>query len=298
MRILKRLILVLLAAVVTGAGAVYGMSNSRMNAAVAVSDPAPSVTLDSLSVARGEYLVRAITKCVDCHGDDMGGKDFIDAGPVFAVRGPNLTKGAGGIGAELSDDDIVRSIRHGVGRDGRKLLFMPSMAWPDMADDDVAAIVAYVRSLTPVDRVMPPSEVRPVGRALYLAGQLPLYEAEEIDHDGPFNRMKPPAGPTAEYGRYLATIGGCTGCHGPGLSGGQVPGTPPELKPAANITPTGIGHWTEADFFRALREGKRPDGSTIDPFMPIAATKLMTDDDTRAIWNFLISVPRKEYGGR
>lgn len=298
MKILARVLVGLLALCAVAITAVYGMSASRMNTRVAVSDASPMVQTDAASRARGEYLVRAIAKCVDCHGDDLGGATFIDAGPVGQFRGPNLTRGQGGLGAQLTDADLVRAIRHGVGREGRKLLFIPSEGWRDMSDDDVSAIVAYIRSLPAVDRATEASVVGPMGRVLYLAGELPLYEAEQIDHDGPYERTPPAAGPTADYGRYLATIGGCHGCHGPTLSGGQVPGTPPEFKPASNITPTGIGHWSEADFFRAMREGKRPDGSTIDPFMPVKATKLMTDEDTRALWQFLMGVQRRDFGSR
>ena len=95
------------------------------------------------------------------------------------------------------------------------------------------------------------------------------------------------------------TVGGCKGCHGPTLSGGPIPGTPPEWKPAANLTPTGIGHYTEKDFFAALREGKRPSGTTIDTtYMPVRWTKLMTDDETRAVFMYLKTVAPKAYGGR
>src|SRR6185436_13701711 len=111
-----------------------------------------------------------------------------------------------------------------------------------------------------VTRERPATELHFLGKALWTFGQLPLYDADRIDH-----QKSPPVqvamGPTAEYGHYLANVGGCTGCHGTGLSGGKIPGTPPEWKPAANLTPTGIGSWTPDDFKRALREGKRPDGT-------------------------------------
>jgi mono/diheme cytochrome c family protein len=276
---------------------VFGVSSYRMNQRIAFTDTAPTIPNDSATVARGQYLARAIAKCVDCHGEDLGGKVAVDAGPVGMFYGPNLTSGTGSATAALSDAEIVHGIRHGVGKDGRKLLFMPAAVWTGMSDDDVAAIVAYIRSLPAVDRASPPSVVKPLGRLLYLAGQFPLFEAELIDHTPP-HRVAPPAGPDAQYGQYLANIGGCTGCHTPSLSGGHVPGTPPNFKPAANITPDGIGHYTEADFFRAMRDARRPDGSAIDPFMPTAATKLMTDDDTRAIWRYLMTVPRKKFGER
>jgi mono/diheme cytochrome c family protein len=103
---------------------------------------------------------------------------------------------------------------------------------------------------------------------------------------------------TPEYGHYLAITGGCTGCHGSGLSGGAIPGVPPDFPKARNISPTGIGSWSDEDFFRALREGKRPDGSTINPFMPWNDTKLMTDDEIRALLAYLRTVPPRPDGQR
>jgi hypothetical protein len=83
------------------------------------------------------------------------------------------------------------------------------------------------------------------------------------------------------------------------LSGGTLPGAPPDAKPAANITPEGIGTWTEQDFFRAMREGVRPDGTPIDStMMPIPLTREMTDLETRAVYMYLRTVPPKPFGGR
>lgn len=295
MSVLRKLAVGLLVLVALLAGAVFGLSSFRLSRTVAFTDTAPFIPADSASIARGQYLSTAIGKCTECHGTDLGGKLAIDAGPVGQIYAPNLTSGPGGTIATWSDADVVHAIRHGVGPGGRKLIFMPSTDWIGMADDDVAAIVAYVRSVPPVDRTMSAPVIKPLGRALYVAGQLPLTDADVIDHATP-RAARPATGETAEYGKYLANIAGCTGCHGPGLSGGSVPGTPPEFKPAANLTPAGIGHYTEADFFRALREGKRPDGTELDAFMPWGLTKLMTDADTRAIWNFLKTVPPREFG--
>jgi len=87
-------------------------------------------------------------------------------------------------------------------------------------------------------------------------------------------------------------VGGCTGCHGPELVGG--PSHEPGAPPAANLTPAGIGTWTEADFFKALRSGVRPDGTAINPAMPWASSGRMTDDELRALWLYLRTVPAKE----
>jgi cytochrome c553 len=82
-------------------------------------------------------------------------------------------------------------------------------------------------------------------------------------------------------------VGGCTTCHGPDLKGGLHEG-PPDVPNSADLTPAGpLGSWSEADFRKALREGSRPDGSTINPFMPWRLTRLMTDDEIRAVWTYL-----------
>lgn len=298
MRFIRRALLgaVLLVALV--AGGVFALSSYRMSRRIAVHDSEPVIRTDSASIARGRHLAIAIAKCVDCHGADLGGQLAVDAGPIGQLIAPNITSGAGGVLSALSDAELVRAIRHGVRPDGTPLRFMPTTSFNLLSDEDVAAIVAYLRAAPPVDRPSRGSVVRPLGRLLYVAGQLPLMnESELVPHDG-ITRRTPPAGATAEYGAYLATVGGCTGCHGPGLSGGHVPGTPPSFKPAANLTPTGIGQWSEQDFVTALREGKRPDGSVIDPFMPVKYTAQMTDDELRALYAHLRTVPPRETGTR
>lgn len=275
---------------------IYGFSGRRF--ARTYGDlPAEHVAFSSNPevVARGQHLVEAITKCGECHGPDLGGQLFIDAGMLVGrAYAPNLTSGKGSAVASYGDADWERAIRHGVARDGRALKIMPSEDFVHLSDADLAAIVAYVRSLPPVERTVPRTVLGPLGRALYLAGQFPVLAAERIDQTASHSAAEP--GVTAEYGRYLATVGGCTGCHGPGLSGGHIPGTPPAVPPSQNLTPAGIGTWTEADFFHALREGKRPDGSQINPFMPWTSARHMTDDEIRAVWLYLESVPARPSG--
>ena len=290
-----------------GLGVLAGLAVLLVSTAFAVSernmrrtyDIAPRdivVPAGTASVQHGQHFARAITKCVECHGDDLGGKVLIDDPAIGRYVPRNLTTGKGGIGGELSPRDWERAVRHGVGRSGKPILFMPSQDFATLSDADLGAIVAWVRQLPPVDRELPPSRPGPMARILNAVGQLPL-AAQLIAHGEPRQAVTAP-GPTAEYGKYLANVGGCTGCHGPGLSGGHVPGTPPDFKPAANITPRGIGHYAETDFFRALREGTRPDGTKLDPFMPWRLAREMSDDEIRAVYAYLRTVPPREFGNR
>jgi len=255
------------------------------------------VPTDSASIERGRHFATAIGKCVDCHGENFGGKVMIDHPVLGRVAAANLTRGRGGVGAEYDASDWERAIRHGIGPDGKSLLVMPAELYAILGDTDLAAIMAYLQQLPPVDNELGQSFLRPAGRALLLAGKLPALAAEAPGTRAP--HIAPPApGPTAAYGRYLANVGGCTGCHGPGLSGGWEPGQPPEMRPASNITPTGIGRWTEDDFRRALRAGVRPDGSQIASEMPSRLTKDMTDEEISALYAYLRTVPPRPFGQR
>lgn len=278
---------------------IFVFSTQKLNSRIEYSDASPPIPSDSASVEKGRHLATAIGKCVDCHGADFGGMVLIDGLPMARVVAPNLTSGEGGIAGARTDDDLLRAIRHGIAPTGRALAIMPARAYWHMGDDDVGALIAYLRKLPPVNKQLPAQSWGLVGRVLLLKGDLDaMFEAKDMDHMA--RRSAPPAADTtADYGRYLAEIGGCTSCHGPTLSGGPIPGAPPDMKPAANITPEGIGSWTEADFFKALREGMRPNGIAIDTLsMPIPMTRLMTDLETKAIYMYLKTVPAKPLGGR
>jgi mono/diheme cytochrome c family protein len=193
----------------------------------------------------------------------------------------------------------VRAIRHGIGVDGKPLVFMPSHEYYYFNDDDLGKIIAYIKQVPPVDNEAPAPSPGPLFRFLFLTGELTmLAPAELIDHDAP----RPSAvetGETLEFGEYLAV--GCIGCHGDNYSGGPIPGMPPDTPPAANLTPdpaTGLGDWTEEDFVVAMRQGKRPDGTTIDPFMPWPNFSQMTDEELGALWLYLQSLPARPYGNR
>ncbi|MBI3790391.1 MAG: cytochrome c [Gemmatimonadetes bacterium] len=279
MKWLRRLgiaLAVLVLVLAIGAGTVYGVSASRLSRSYAsVKGHAVTVHADSATIERGRHIATAVIKCVDCHRADFGGGLVVDDPAIGTVAASNVTTGAGGVLARYDDALLERAIRHGIGHDGRGLWIMPSYEVQGLADDDLAALIAYIRSLKPVDRTMPPLRLGPVGRALYVGGKLPLVDASRIAPDIT-HPVSMPAAPTAEYGKYAARVGGCFGCHGETLSGGPIPGSPPDWKPAANITPTGLQAYDEAAFVKLLKTGTRPAGTMVDSLMPYRFTKDLT----------------------
>jgi mono/diheme cytochrome c family protein len=278
------------ALILIATAAVYGFSEARYRRQYAVAVRPMAVPTDSAAIARGAHLAQTFASCVECHGENLAGTKVFDDPPVGRVYGANLTRGRGGMGALLTDTDIVRAVRHGIGREGRALKVMPSTDYTQLTDGDLAAIVAWVRSRPAVDTVQPPVQVGPVGRALFIAGKLPMLHAERIDH-GRSASLSGAPGVTVEYGKYVAVVG-CQGCHGPSLAGGRIEGGAPDWPPAANLTPAGaLKGWTQADFTRFLRTGKRPDGSPVGPVMPIRLTSRLTDAEIQALWLYLRTLP-------
>jgi mono/diheme cytochrome c family protein len=274
----------------------FAYSSHLMNRRLSLPIVALSDVSDATTLARGAYLART-RGCGDCHGSDFAGRLAIDAGPVGRIYAPNLT-----LGGTLRDYDVARfehAVRHAVGADGRPLLVMPSRDYAQLADSDVVALYAYLRALPSLDVVQPRSTIGVLGRVLYLFGQFDLMPADGIDHAlASAPKSLPDAAASVETGRYVAQT--CIGCHGTGFAGGHVPGTPPSFADAANLTPdaTGLAGWREADFFRAMREGKRPDGSAIDPFMPWRSLGAMDDAELHALWAYLSTLPAKARGTR
>ena len=270
--------------------AVVVTSDREVDARVSPLPPPP--VLGRGSVDRGKHLYTAVALCVECHGVDAGGGPFITDAAMAVLNAPNLTKGPGGPGVAYTDADFDRAIRRGIRPDGTRLIIMPSWNYAALSDDDAASVIAYIRSLPPVDRVTPHVRLGPVGRVLVATHKLPFEAMRLIDEGLPPSPAPPDV--SAEYGEYLARVS-CMGCHGAHLSGGHLAG-PPDVPPASNLTPSGIGPWSLADFTRTLRTGKDPAGHTLDPFMPWRAAGQMTDDELSAIYTFLKTVPPRPTG--
>ena len=279
-------------------GALYALTQLRIGKQYDVPGHEVAVPTDSASLALGEHV--AMTRgCVVCHTADLGGAVFVDVPAVFRLSAQNLTRGSGGKAAGYATAaDWERAIRQGVAPDGRALLFMPSQEFYNISDTDLGALISYVRSRPPVDRVFATRSVGPIARALFLTGKLELVPAEVIDHAAP-RPVAPAPGVTVAYGQYLATT--CSGCHGHTFSGGPIPGAPPDMAAPLNITTdtiTGVGKWSLADFSRAIRQGIRPNGVPLGRDMPFVQFARYSDDEVAAIWMYLQTVPAKAYGGR
>jgi hypothetical protein len=172
---------VLVAVIMLVAGSVYAITESRFAKTyevpkLALSVPGPS---DTEAMARGKHL--AVTRgCLECHAENGAGRLFIDEMPVMQLRPPNITPG--GRVKTYSAADWERAIRHGVHPDGTPILFMPVEDYRMMADDDLADLIGYLKTLPAVENDPGPSTIGPVGRVLYLLGELPLTVADHLDH--------------------------------------------------------------------------------------------------------------------
>lgn len=285
----------LLAVVILALIGVYFLSGVRLkkNYVVKVDHAVLSSAPDA--VERGHHLA-ASRGCMDCHGKDLGGAKIIEDPAMGRVYGPNLTRGPGGLPPSFGNEDWVRALRHGVAADGHPLFLMPSSEYAHLTEEELGYLLAYLKSVPPVDRARVPISVGPVARALLLAGKIKL-SAEEIVKN-PILPDKVVPGPTVAYGRYLAVA--CMGCHGPNFSGGKIAEGPPDWPPASNLTPHpqgALSHLSEEDFIKTLKTARRLDGTELNPVMPRSFGQF-NDDELKALWRFLQTPPAVATGTR
>lgn len=286
---LAALLLLIAAAALLG---LYLLSEASLGKDYEVrAEPVP-VPTDPAAIARGQRLARGVAKCGVCHGDDLGGMVLWDNRRLGRIAAPNITSGKGSVVQGFTEADFVRAIRHGVGRDGEPLIYMPVVSYYPFTDEDVGAIIAWLRSVPPVDREMPPVRVSLQGRWIYLRGRFPdLNHTEQIDHAKPH-----PGGPSASvtpaYGRYLVDTSSCRLCHGQELAGH------PDAQYSRNAPPltpdSAFGRWSREDFIRMMRTGMTPDGRKIDPELMVwDLIGELNDDELTAMWLYLRSLPPK-----
>lgn len=238
----------------------------------------PFVAADSALLARGEHLSYTMG-CRHCHGGALAGAVVADE-PPFRLTAANLTAGRGGIGSKYTETDWARAIRHGVDPEGEALVGMPSVSFHKLSDADLRALVVYLQQLEPVDNRLPPTTVRPLGYALIGAGQIDVAENVVPSTTHP---EAVPVGATMEYGRYLYGAA-CQHCHGADFRGGPHPDPNGVAVPALEAA----GAASYSTFHQATTLGRSVAGDSLDDhWMPWSAFRHMTDDEVRALYQYV-----------
>jgi mono/diheme cytochrome c family protein len=258
-------------------------------------------------LARGRYLANAVSGCTFCHSKQdwkAPGAPIIEgtlgAGQIFPLDGlpgtivaSNLTPDPATGAATWTDDQLARAIREGIGHDGRTLFpLMPYEHFREMSDEDLASIVIYLRAVQPVPNALPKTEIIfPVKYLIRNAPQPVTAPVPTIDFTTPIER-----------GKYLVQMSGCSDCHTPQHQGQPNPALPFaggfELKgpfgtvTSANITPdpSGISYYDENVFIQTMRTGKIG-ARTLNPIMAWTIWRNMTDEDLKAMFAYLHTLP-------
>lgn len=250
-------------------------SNQKLNAAVAAR-PEPLVQPTPAAMADIERRARTLG-CVSCHGEGLGGQVFMDDGKVARIHATNLTQ----VAAHASDQQIARAIRQGIGTDGRALLVMPSEAYQHLTDEEVSALVAFIRGLPRAGQASPPRRIGPLGRFAIATGRFPTTPALVAEY-----RKRPAAdlGQAHAFGRHLARTT-CAGCHGSDLGGRKVS---PEIN-APDLTIAGA--YDLPAFTRLLREGVAPGGKHVKVMRRVARddSRFYTDEEIAALHGYLVA---------
>jgi mono/diheme cytochrome c family protein len=276
----------------------YGRGQMRLNKKYVISVQTIVIPDDAESLSEGKRIFQ-YRGCEACHGEQLQGLVYLDNPAIGQVVTPNLTTGHGGISTQRTDEDLVRSIKHGVRPDGTPLLFMPSTEFYYLSNKDLGSVLAYIRSKPPVDNLMPSSALSFAGFVVMnITKSITFIPAEIIPHN-----EKPPFAPesgiTAEYGEYLSIS--CKVCHGLTLSGGEIPGFPVEWPATSNLTPgkgSRLPAWGEGGFIEIIHFGVKHGRAINSNYMPWKSYRHMTDDELRAVYMYLMSLPPKDFGNR
>jgi cytochrome c553 len=267
-RVLKWTAIGLVSIVVLALLVVYSVSEYRLRQTFDIATTPIIIPADFASRAHGQQIY-ATRGCEGCHGEGMKGKVFFDEKNIARLVAPNVPKVIRG----YTDAELARLLRHGVRPNGRGVAVMPSSTFYNLDDQDVGALIAYLRSLPVKPDTLPPTELRILARIGLLTGQYKL-EPLNITHDAP----RPPKGPDpGALGRYTA-MSSCTECHGMKLEGS--PDTP-----ALSI----VAGYSAAEFARLMRDGVPRDGRKLDLMATVAKSRFshLTDDEVAGLYAYL-----------
>jgi mono/diheme cytochrome c family protein len=246
-----------------------------------------TIPTDAAALARGKHFVDAI--CRDCHTPDLSGKNMINA-PFANIDSANITPSPSGAVYTFKDADWVRVLRHGVDDQGRALVIMPAQEFWYFSDQDLGDIIAYVKTVLPVEKSHHDPQTNFLGKIMFGAGLFgpDVVPANVIDHT-----QRPtvvPVGVTSQYGNYLVNVSGCHDCHGAQLAGGK--SAKPGAMDAPNLTPGGdLKTWGKAEFINTVRTGVTPNGHQLKATeMPWKLFGTYTDDELSAVFLYLQSL--------
>ncbi len=268
-------------------------------------------------IARGEYLAYHVSACINCHSqrdykqfsgrvikgtEGMGGEIFNEIygipGVVFARNiTPDTVNGIG----KWTDDEIARAITKGIKQNGDTLYpIMPYPHYNKMSKEDVYSIIAFLRTLKPN-----PNKVLDRELSKPIAAVYPDLQNASVD-----NNVQPDMAEMVNYGAYMVNIAACRDCHTPmddkgkyildkAFSGGFTFNMGSFKANSANITPdtaTGIGKWTEEQFLEKFKLYRDPavyatNPGKINSIMPWNLFTVMDDNDIRAIYQYLRTIP-------
>jgi mono/diheme cytochrome c family protein len=308
--VVRKLLLTVLGLIVLlfVAGAVF--VGSRQHLRFDAPYPPVAASTDTAVIARGHYIVRDIANCGQCHGDPaqhealLAGADVPLSGgftwdiPPGSIHARNITPDdETGIG-KAPDGAIARALRNGIGPDGRALL--PFMEMQGLSDEDLVAVVSYLRTQQPVHHLVPTHQFSVLGMVIKAT-----ILANPVGPSQPPPKTSP-HGATLENGRYLVeSVGLCWACHterddktgkltGPRFGGAtefKESSDPGHIWAPPNITSdpaTGrLGKLTEDEFVDRFHGGRLIAGSP----MPWQGFSRMAEADLRAIYKYLKSVP-------
>ena len=253
---------------------IYGLSEYQLRRRYDIAAAPITIPTDSATLARGRHV--ALTRgCGGCHGDNYEGKVLFDEAMLARIVPPNLTK----IVQQYTDAELARAIRHGVRQNGTSVAVMPSSMLYHLSDADLAALIAYLRSIPAAESNLPEPSMRLLARVGLVMGQYHT-EASTIDHDAP---RVPEAvdGDLESRGLYLAKTS-CSECHGLEFEGGN---RGPAPTPALSV----VQAYSAEEFSRLMRDGVPRDGRKLSLMGDVARGRFakFTDAEVAAMYAYL-----------
>ncbi|WP_395621856.1 cytochrome c [Sphingomonas daechungensis] len=268
------LLLVLLAA------AYIWFASSRMLNAKVEAKPEQLIPMEQASLEQGQHLLLTHA-CVECHGDNVQGRKFLEIPNVVTLYAPNLTW----VAKRASDQQLAQAIRQGIGHKGEPLLVMPSESYQDLTDAEVSALIKAIRATPASGSATPARTVGPLGRIGVVNGAV-KFAPEVIEEYAAAQAVD--FGPKFAEGRHIA-VTVCSGCHGPTLSGKEPePGT---VAPDLSVT----GSYDLPTFTRLMRTGLPPDGRQLKMMTGVSqkAFRHFDDAEIAALHAYLVERAQK-----